>query len=342
VNNRPTLDEFKTLYELSNEIKAMQPWDWIEEWNIFAVQNPETHKLGFVSIMGSNGEHFAVAVYLGEVGYAKFQALLELPPEDFSIADVMEIPHLQVSFEDRDGLREEDRRIIKQLSLNYRGRNEWPLFRSTRPGFVPWFVDASECRFLIHVLEQTLHVVNRAKKNPSLLMPDKDNRFLLRQPSVSDSSLKWKDSIWEEPNIDFPEIEVNTNMMAVERLKAIPKTHETLETSIFMVPTPIQEKDERPYFPYILLLVDGNQGLIMGHQLLSPQPVPDAMYGRAPAQLLQMMAEKSILPSQLLVDSYLFYDLLLMLTDELDIQVEYVEKLPNLVDVKNHFLQMYQ
>ncbi len=35
------------------------------EGDVFGVQDPDTGELGFVSVMGMLGEHYAVSVYLG-------------------------------------------------------------------------------------------------------------------------------------------------------------------------------------------------------------------------------------------------------------------------------------
>jgi hypothetical protein len=59
---QPTSEELKHLYELSSELKALAPWRWMEEDDLFGVQNPETGEVGFVSVMGQLAEHTALAV----------------------------------------------------------------------------------------------------------------------------------------------------------------------------------------------------------------------------------------------------------------------------------------
>ena len=92
---------------------------------------------------------------------------MALPPSEID-ADVMratdrllEIPNLQASFENREVLEGEDRGIIRQLGLKFRGRNAWPMFRSYRPGFFPWLIDSHEAELLTCALEQVLVVAPR-------------------------------------------------------------------------------------------------------------------------------------------------------------------------------------
>src|SRR5215213_4021206 len=97
----PTLRELKRLYELAAEVKELAPWRWMKEDDVFGVQNPETHEVGFVSVMGLLAEHTAVAVYIGAKGLYGFLDLQEdaLEVNPFALLD---IPQLQLSFEDRE------------------------------------------------------------------------------------------------------------------------------------------------------------------------------------------------------------------------------------------------
>ena len=136
-DEQPTLKDWRDAYEVAQRIKEVEPWRYMEETDIFAVQHPEAEGLGFPSVMGQLGEHFAVSVYLGSEGlYAFWDAqdadLFTYPNR------LLEMPQLMLSLEDRGMLEDRDRRLIKQVGLTFRGRNAWPLFRSYRPGFMPW------------------------------------------------------------------------------------------------------------------------------------------------------------------------------------------------------------
>src|SRR5437868_13000066 len=64
----PSLAEARQLYQLAVRVQELAPWTWMDESEIFGVQQPETSEFGFVSVMGMAGEHFAVAVYQGAAG----------------------------------------------------------------------------------------------------------------------------------------------------------------------------------------------------------------------------------------------------------------------------------
>ena len=78
---------------------------------------------------------------------------------------------MQLSFEDRESLEPQDRRILKEADLSFRGKNAWPLFRSYRPGFVPWFLESEEAETLRVALEQLLAVALRIRIDPAITRP---------------------------------------------------------------------------------------------------------------------------------------------------------------------------
>ncbi len=173
VENAPGNEEWRRLYQAAIELKRQAPWEWMTEADNFGVQDSDTGELYFVSVMGMLGEHFAIALYPGAGAFYKF---LELEEAGASAAPeaVLEIPQLQASFEDRNLLHQRYRDIIKALGFKFRGRNAWPMFRSYRPGFMPWFLEREEARMLAVGLEQLLEVAPRFRENPGLLDPSDD------------------------------------------------------------------------------------------------------------------------------------------------------------------------
>ena len=177
----PGIREWRRLYESAVRIKEMSPWEWMTETDVFGVRSPETGELGFVSVMGLLGEHYAVSLYLGSEGIHGFLDLQEMGPFA-DPGDLIQVPQIQASFEDRVELDKRDREVIKDLGLKFRGRNAWPMFRSYRPSLFPWFLEAREVRFLSCALEQLADVAPRFREDSSLLEPSGGDSYLLRDP----------------------------------------------------------------------------------------------------------------------------------------------------------------
>jgi hypothetical protein len=335
----PNLEEWRGLYKAIINVKEIAPWEWMEEIDIFGVQNPETDELGFVSVMGMLGEHYAVSVYLGSKGLDGFWRLQESGPFA-SPESLFEIPQFQASFANRNELHKKDYETIKKLKLKFRGKNAWPLFRSHQPGFFPWFVDAEEARFLRHALEQTVDVALRFKDDPLLLEPPDDEGYLVRVSSKKGNALIWEDRIMQVPPPEPQSIPIMMDMQMLEALQQTPQGKHKIESDFFMLPSPIHE-GERPFFPYVLLTVDARSGMILGTELLHPQPSLEAMWGQVPATLISHLAGVGVLPKEIKVRSDLLFQLLQPVAEELGFKLKQSNRLRGLDEAKESLFQHF-
>lgn len=340
--NLPSPEESKKLYELAGRVKALAPWEWMEESDLFGVQNPETGEIGFISIMGMAGEHFAVSVYQGPEGLYGFWNMEENGP----LADpqqILEIPQLQASFEDRDQLEKQDRDLIKKLGLKYRGQHAWPMFRAFRPGFLPWFVTSPEARFLACALEQTLEVAPRVKENPDILFDENDEDdevYLVRVPREPEGVLYWEDRMMRIPPPKPQQIPVVMEPGLMEKAARLPHVRLSLEMDFFSMPTPIAERGQRPYLPYMMMVADSQTGMILGADLTQPEPTLEEMWGRIPQSLVESCVQNGSVPEQITVRSARLYQLFLPLAQMLKFRLRQSDELPALDEALNSMSQM--
>jgi len=334
----PSLQEWRHLYEAAIRAKELAPWDWMNEVDIFGVENPETGDLGFVSVMGALGEHYAVGVYLGSWALYEFWSLVEAgpkaPPER-----ILEIPQLQASFEDRTGLRVEDREIIKKLGLRFRGRGAWPLFRSWRPGFVPWYLEAHEARFLTTALLQLLDVAPRFREDRSLLEISDDDVYLVRALRREGGAQVWEDRRVQVPPPPPRQIEIILDQRLLQSLQKVTRSVAALEVDLSMIPEGMRDTpQERPYYAYNLLIVEPQSSFVLGTELLAPAPTLEAMWGQVPQRLAQQLLRVGILPEEIRVRSPLLRQLLQPLAQELGIRLKPVKSLRSLDSVQREML----
>jgi len=115
------MSNWSTLYLLANHINALKPWRFMYEDEITGVRDPVTGAIGFISVMGKLGEHYALTVYLGERALGQY---LELSENGAGVTPemVLEIPQLMLSFEDREFVEKEDRAVMKEIGSKSRGR----------------------------------------------------------------------------------------------------------------------------------------------------------------------------------------------------------------------------
>jgi hypothetical protein len=338
VREEPQLNEWSRLYQAAIEIVEMAPWTWMEEMEIFGVQNPETDELGFVSVMGALGEHLSIAVYQGPEGLCRFWELFHAEPTGDE-GEILSIPHLQASFEDRGELTDRDRDVIKRLGLKFRGRQAWPMFRSYRPGYFPYYLVAHEARFLTHALEQTLEVAPRIREAPRILEPGGEEDYLVRVPREEEGALVWEDGVVAVSPPELEPIAMFMDMDALERLKRSPRQPISLEIDMFVCPARIGERGTRLRYAYQLLLVERRRGFVLGSDLMMPDPTREAMYGRVPAAVVRMLARAGMVPQEVRVRSRLLFQLLDSLTDDLGFSVIQTQRLPALDEARDFMTQ---
>lgn len=335
----PTIEMWQRLYDLAERIRDLRPWTEMVESEIFGVGDPESDQVGFVSIMGQRGEHLSVAVYKGAPGLAGFCRMLE--DESSGPEEILDTPHLQVSFEDSTLVASEDRRVMSALGRRYRGRQAWPLFRSYRPGYLPWLIDADEARLLEVVLGQVLEFAPRVIEGEIDIVHDLSFgtplQWLVRRARREADGLVWE-SVWEE--VDLPErdwIAPEIDEVTLARMARFPVRDIVIEVTFEPAPFVVHEPGQRPYAPRTLLVVDAASGFVLGHDVAMPEtPIELAVAGTA-QQVADILARYEVLPRALCVRRAVLADVLYDGFAPIDLDVHLVDALPATQEAMDEF-----
>jgi len=323
-------EDCRPLYELTARVKALAPWDFLNEDDIFGVIDPDTGEPNFVSVMGAAGEHFAVALYRGVIGLYSFMFVQNLGPQ-FPAEAVLDMPQIQVSFEDREMVEKRDREHMKALGLKFRGRNAWPIFRSYRAGYAPWFIDKAEARTLTYALEQLLDMAPRLlEATEDLLMPGGDREYLVRVAERTADGLVWRD---ETMTFDPPaprDLMIRAEAEAMDRVSQLPSRPGVVEIDCFRLFSVVAPPGERPFFPYTLLMVDGKTGTPLGLDMLTPDPTLDDMWSDVATNVLHMLDAGGFRPREFRVRDDLLFGILSMISAQTGIKVKQVHILDKL------------
>ncbi len=338
----PSHDEAKTLCNLAVQIKALAPWRWMEETDVFGVEDPDTGEIGFISVMGNVGEYEAVGVYQGAEGIYAFIDLNSGPSA--SPDRLMEIPQIQLSFSEAKFLEKRDRELLKGAGLKFTGAR--PQFRSYRPGFLPWFITLKEARLLIHALSQTLEMTKRFVELPAIFPNDGDGEteaFLVRVSRKQDSEplgpsptsgpfweVAWEDQIKRISRPNLQPIDTSIAADLLRDLKGLPLSSMQLEADLFIGPARIGRPQERPLALYMLMLADRQSGLIFGFEALTVEDSLNSMNASVPEKVARLLWQGQVLPKQIIVRSVLLLGLLEPLEEELKIQLRSANELPSI------------
>lgn len=331
----PSVREWRELYCAATEFKQAGCWNWMWDSDLFGVQNPENGEIGYCCIMGKAGEHFALAVYPGAEGLETYRRIQKegdyLPPFEAILLQKC----LMASFEDRSLLAKRDLEVIRALGLKFRGRNSWPLFRSYLPGYVPWYLNGEEARFLTVALRQSVDVARRFSEDPEIL-PQSENLYLIREPRKEGDGVVWRDEWIEQMPRERKEIDAQPIDEAYlnKIRKGNLQSKGTWEIDFFHLPQGVQEKKERPYFPCTILLVDHFSGLIMGHELTDSENLAFELQ----KAFLRTVENLEIMPREVLVGREETFKMLKPTTCRLRVKMRRVKRLPLLEQARETLL----
>ena len=332
------MQEWKKLYDLMIRIYELKPWELMAEIDVFGVEDPETGVVGYVSIMGQLGEHYSIAVYLGQEGLDGLWNLHE-NATDFKPEMFLEILHLQASFEDEDMLSPEDEKIIKNLGISFKGKQSCPMFRSFKPGFFPWYLEAHEQKYLIHVLEQTIQMVLRVKNNPGLLEPENEDEYLVRK-LIKGS--EWEDVIIDQPLLESIPIPLLISTLQINLFKFLPLSRNVWEIGYSWTPAPVKESADRPYYPYMLFVMDKKSEMILAHELLTPIPSLKEMWGTIPDRFLELAVKIGKRPEEIHCNSDILFQLLSPINEATGLRIKFKQSLPKLEHALDSMLRFLE
>lgn len=339
LDNRPTEEQLSELYAAAKDFKQAQPWKWMHDLDLICVENPKDKKLGYCSVMGGAGEHFALGVYMGDEGLASLGKLMDVkgPVSHQHILHAQDC--LMCSFEDRELLTSEDRKQIKSLGLSFRGKNAWPMFRRYEPGYEPWYLNEEECVFLTHALRQTLFVVaNMLTKQ--VLQQIEHGITIARYSELKNGQLEWHS---KEQRINFPTLTVTTvtidDDMLIQRLKKTGrKSKHLLQVDISYMPSAVQEKrNARPYFPRLIVIADAQSGMIVDFEMFQRM---DDDIDITLNKLIHFSLEYG-LPQEIQVRSEAMVAILQDLCDKTGIQLKLVKRLACIDEMMRDMVQHF-
>ncbi len=336
------MNNWSKLYSLADRIYALKPWQFMLEDELIGVRDPVTDTIGFTSVMGNLGEHYAITVYLGESALGQFLQLSnpEIVP---SPEMVLEIPQLMVSFEEKEYLDKEDRAVMKASGVSYKGNTLRPVFRSYRPGMVPWFLEERELESMVSFLEQFLEVVVSADAGKWKEKSGSEGQdiFLVRDYKVVGGKISWKNTYKEILIPEPEELSIPIDMDLLNKAKKTPVGKNIFEIDFFLTPAQVEETNQRPYFTYMLLLVDQQSELIISSEVMNPSEGIDNMLSQIPGLLLELFSKRTSLPKAVYTTSLRLAEILFPMLQDFGIQCQIKPRLRSLEMAKSSLMEYF-
>ena len=265
-----SLESWRELYEITGNIKKLAPWEYLWDTDLIAISLPEREEPIFCSIMGRGGTYYGISAYIGFEGLADFDMIARSEetglPVDYIMSDQS---NLSCYFGSRDELQVEQRKLIKNLELKFRGQGNWLYYESYKKGYTPYLPDEEEVLLLIDI-HKNLYMALKAYIEEGCKVDFEHGMCLWR--TYSDEEKLWFTGEKPIPAVEkeYPYVEL-TDEILKRRLKKRPrvKTEIILELS-YMNGKVKEEGYDRPINPLLFVAIDASNGMVMGTQLLRP------------------------------------------------------------------------
>lgn len=325
MNTEVPAESLLRLFRAADAFRELAPWEWMLDTQMFGVVNPVTGEKGYCSVMGNLGDYMALGLYPGPEGFRSFLALFG----DDEQADPQESIYAQrclvTAFEYIEEISDEDLALFRSLGLDYEGERAWPDVRSYQPGMAPWAPDEAEVEFLIVALEQAVVFAAEVNDNPDLAPafdPARGGDLMFRQKvdgTWTNVSLPPDPPVQFSPaQLEFDPVEIENNLGLLDKIPGI----WLVET--FFLPAPVKEPhDDRPYFPKAVVLLDAEDGRILGMDAVKPTEYTSATCNT----LVEIFLHFKGLPESIVVSSRDNYILLKEFCRQLSIELHLDEEL---------------
>jgi len=283
--------------------------------------------------MGSGGQVFGLCAYKGREGLDFYLRLIfdELDPEIYDIWAIQNA--LIAEFVNRQEMESEDLGVIKDLGLRFRGKNNYPQFRSHLPGYCPWFLKEDEAVYLTFALECACDFVARIENNPEVLEPPDGSHFFTYYPVEGDEGDRFE-CRWDTPK-PFKKKKVivpPTNELQLKRIKNKNlRKDSSWEIGTFYTPSSIADKD-RPYWVRLCLIARQDGGFIVNMDPMDPEISEEEQIR---ATFLKAIEKSSSAPDTIATIDENLVGILEPIADQFKTQVAFVRDLPAVFEAKH-------
>ena len=266
-----SLEQWKELYEVTLNLKALEPWNYFGSEDLVAIALQGEEEPVFMSIMGMMGSCYGISMYEGMEGFCDFDMVARAGGEDGLPVPyaMMEQSCITWYVGDREEVPEDQRKVIKKLELGFRGKGQWQYFYSFAKGYMPFTPDAREVSVLTEAFKG-LFMATRAVKEKRISVDFEHGEILWRVYNAETE--EWKMFAGPLPPYErnYPEIELEDQDLKLE-LKAQPRNSQELALDIAYMKTGIRDEEyDRPVCPRLLVVLDWKADMILRMDMMKP------------------------------------------------------------------------
>ncbi|NLK22253.1 MAG: hypothetical protein GX308_09330 [Epulopiscium sp.] len=265
------IEQWKELYNIAMEIGKLKPWDYFWDVELITIMLPGREEPCFCSILGRERERYGINVFIGFKGLRDYLDIVEsgeggIPPEYV----MFEQSNISCFWGSREDVPNKQKKIIKELGLKFRGKNQWLYFESYKKGYMPYILDEEEVLFLTELFHQ-LYMALGGYTNNEIKVNFGAGQTLLHE--YDEEKKEWVDMSAPLPIVEkqYPLLILEDELLRA-KMKKQAKINILLELDMVYMNAYVRDgKYDRPINPKLLLLVDHSNGVVVGQSMLTPE-----------------------------------------------------------------------
>lgn len=354
--------KYTRLYALAEAIKALKPWHFLYEYQIFAVVLNKD-EVFFCSVMGKNKEVYALAMYEGFDSFSLFCDMSDgylIDPFTFMIGQKT----IMLYFELIKDLDSSDKKILAALDYKEKQRVRYPQFRDMTPYYVPYHLSNDRLDTIITVLEQALFILEEASKNPknSTLRNLTPEQLIDEIPAAikvlnENGQYEWKYDMvdpydWDEESNEKQsdkeeENEADNNEQEgivipmhratnITAMKKMPKGEDNIIITTLTIPTPVKDAAEkRPYYPTMIIAFDADTNEVIDDPTSITENIciPSKLQQNIEHHFINTIERIGKIPASISTNEKMVYKILQPYCDALQIEINYTEQDENIATI---------
>jgi hypothetical protein len=329
----PSFQAMKRLYGLASDLYGLRPWQLLDEDNLIVVRDSVSGELCYCSVMGALGEVLSMHAYIGTEGLRQFRKM-----EAEEIADPGEFfasTHcVYVEFVPRAELQRQDRELLATLG-HPQGRGlASPIFRTMRPGFLPWFVTEDEARTLAECIRAVIVVCTAVASQESVKFWERADIYPI-VTRMEGAEPRYCVEMFQ--SILPPEPPVAPARLAEETLSALRgrdfAVRGVMELDLTYSGAAIGKKGERNACASVAIAVDAESGTVLAPEVTdSSSPAGDTLA----KVFLKAIEGSRTLPTEVRVRNQRVKDCLAPLMESLGVTIRVASRLPASDEARSH------
>lgn len=252
------------LYDVAEKIKEIEPWKYLSDADLFKFISEELKDDFYFCVMGQAGMHTAVSVYSSSQ-IDKYFALLK---NDYPSSVSMNYQECLIcQFLDREKTLLENRKIIKELGLKFRGI--WISFENFEKGYEPRTLNIDQVEKLTILLENFYEMIKEYIENKINIDFDNEEIFIR---SYNTKINRYVNKPGKIGNIEIQYKHFFFDVKFEEEVKKLPQKNMEFEYEFLnYLPIRIKEmvdKERRQYYPRVRSFAIRNSEFVLPPKLI--------------------------------------------------------------------------